>query len=68
MKFKPQLLPNDKAGEAVDWEARIQNPTDWLLSLKYDGARVELLEDGTVKGRSLLCTSLKAKMLLPRRT
>jgi len=51
--FKPQLLPNDKAGETIDWEARIGNPQNWLLSHKYDGARVELFEDGIVKGRSL---------------
>jgi len=51
--WKPLLLPNDKAGETINWEARIGNPQDWLLSHKYDGARVELFEDATVKGRSL---------------
>lgn len=52
-QFKPQLLPNDKAGETIDWEARMSNPADWLISHKYDGARVEVFEDSTVKGRSL---------------
>lgn len=51
--FKPQLLPNNPAGESPDWESRIENPTDWLYSNKYDGARIELFHDGTVKGRSL---------------
>ncbi len=51
--FKPQLLPNNKAGEAVDWEGRIGNPQDWLYSNKLDGARIELYYTGTVKGRSL---------------
>jgi hypothetical protein len=53
MKFKPQLLPNNKAGEAIDWEDRIRDPRDWMVSDKYDGARVELFCDGAVKGRSL---------------
>jgi len=51
--FSPQLLPNDKAGVSINWKDRIGNPTDWLLSHKYDGARVELFDDGTIKGRSL---------------
>ncbi len=51
--FKPQLLPNNKAGEAIDWEKRIGNPQDWLYSNKLDGARIELYYTGTVKGRSL---------------
>ena len=52
-QFKPQLLPNDKAGESIDWESRIGNPLDWMISHKFDGARVEIFHDGTVKGRSL---------------
>ena len=51
--FKPQLLPNNKAGEAPDWEERLEHPEDWLVSTKLDGARVELFNDGSVKGRSL---------------
>ena len=52
-KFKPQLLPNNKVGEPVNWEERIERPEDWLYSNKLDGARIELFADGTVKGRSL---------------
>jgi len=51
--FKPMLLPNNKAGESPNWEERIINPQDWLFSNKYDGARVEIMDDGNVKGRSL---------------
>lgn len=51
--WKPQLLPNNKTEEAPDWEDRIENPSRWLVSNKYDGGRIELFSDGTVKGRSL---------------
>lgn len=53
IKFKPQLLPNDKAGETINWRERIQDFRLWLLSNKYDGARLELYANGTVTGRSL---------------
>lgn len=52
-QFKPQLLPNNKAGEAPNWEERIEHPEDWLYSNKLDGGRVEIFANGTVKGRSL---------------
>jgi hypothetical protein len=52
--FKPQLLPNNPVGIPMDWEAllggTIQN---YLVSIKEDGARVELQYDTQVKGRSL---------------
>jgi hypothetical protein len=51
--FKPQLLPNDEAGVAIDWEQRLNPVTDWLISSKLDGARVELPPQGAVLGRSL---------------
>jgi hypothetical protein len=51
--YKPMLLPNNKAGVAPDWEERIQDVPAWLFSNKLDGARVNIREDGTVKGRSL---------------
>lgn len=51
--FKPQLLPNNKVGESPNWEDRIEYPAQWLYSKKLDGARVELLHTGVVKGRSL---------------
>jgi hypothetical protein len=51
--FKPQLLPNNKAGEAPDWEELIKDPQAWLYSNKLDGARVEIKDDGEVVGRSL---------------
>lgn len=53
MAFKPQLLPNNKAGEAPDWEERLGDTKEWLVSTKYDGCRVEIFADGKVKGRSL---------------
>lgn len=51
--FKPQLLPNEPAGEAPDWEARLNPIQDYLVSVKYDGARVEIPYEGSVLGRSL---------------
>lgn len=52
-RFRPCLLPNEKSAEAPDWEERIPYPSEWLISNKLDGGRVELFADGTVKGRSL---------------
>ncbi len=52
-QFKPQLLPNNKAGVIINWKERIKHPIEWLYSKKIDGARIELFWDGTVKGRSL---------------
>jgi len=51
--FKPQLLPNNKAGVKVDWELAMPKVSDYLFSYKYDGARVEIFFKGVVKGRSL---------------
>lgn len=51
--FKPQLLPNDNAGEVVDWHKRIKDPSEWVMSLKEDGIRVLILNTGLVLGRSL---------------
>ena len=53
MIYKPQLLPNNKAGEAPDWEERIQDPENWLYSAKVDGARVALFANGRLTGRTL---------------
>lgn len=52
-KFKPQLLPNEPAGEAPDWEARLTDIHTWMFSTKLDGARVELLSNEPALGRSL---------------
>jgi hypothetical protein len=52
-QFKPELLPNNKAGEAPNWEALIQDPQEWIYSNKLDGCRVELFGQGPAKGRSL---------------
>ena len=52
-QFKPQLLPNNIAGQAPNWEARITHPIHWLYSNKLDGGRVELFANGKVLGRSL---------------
>jgi hypothetical protein len=51
--FKPQLLDNDKAGVTIDWESRIENPLEWLMSDKKDGGRVEITEDGYGKSREM---------------
>jgi hypothetical protein len=53
MNFKPELLPNNKAGEPLDIETVIANPREWLYSNKLDGARVEIFGTGPAKGRSL---------------
>ena len=53
IKFKPELLPNNKAGEPLDIETVIANPREWLYSNKLDGARVEIFGRGPAKGRSL---------------
>lgn len=47
------LLPNNKAGEAPDWEERLDNVSDWLISNKADGGRVEIYGSGDLTGRSL---------------
>jgi hypothetical protein len=52
--FKPQLLPNNPVGEAMDWEALLGNTIqNYMVSFKEDGARVELQFDTQAKGRSL---------------
>ena len=51
-QWKPQLLANDKSGETINWEARLPDPTEWLISHKYDGARVEII-DGQAFSREL---------------
>mgnify|MGYP003642518930 CR=1 FL=1 len=52
--FKPQLLPNNPVGEAMNWENLLGNTIqNYLVSVKEDGARVELQYDTQVKGRSL---------------
>jgi hypothetical protein len=51
--FKPQLLPNNKAGIIPNWEERIEFPEDWLYSYKYDGCRTELRFEEETLGRSL---------------
>lgn len=53
IKFKPMLLPNDSAGETIDWSTRIKDHGDWMYSIKDDGVRMEIYSDGTVLGRSL---------------
>jgi len=50
--WKPQLLPNDKSGEIINWEERIKNPSEWLVSYKYDGNRVEII-DGVAYSREM---------------
>lgn len=51
--YKPQLLPNNKAGIDPDWEERIEHPEEWMLSNKLDGGRVAVKSDGDLVGRSL---------------
>jgi len=52
-KFKPQLLPNEPAGEAPDWESRLQPIEEFMFSTKLDGARVELFSGEPARGRSM---------------
>lgn len=51
--YKPMLLPNNKAGDDPNWEERIVDPKEWLLSFKLDGGRVAIKSDGELVGRSL---------------
>lgn len=51
--FKPQLIPNFKKGEPIDWHALIPDPENWLVSVKLDGGRLEIFDDGTVYSRAL---------------
>ena len=45
IKFKPELYPNSKTGKEPDVEVIIQDPKDWIYSLKRDGGRLELCFD-----------------------
>jgi len=51
--FKPELLPNNKAGDPIDILKIVTHPEDWLWSNKADGARVEIPGSGLAVGRSL---------------
>jgi len=53
--FKPQLNPNNKSGEDIDWDERLgENKTDWLASIKLDGIRgIFDTRNNTIKSRSL---------------
>lgn len=52
--FKPQLLPNNPVGEAMDWETLLGDSIqDYMCSIKEDGIRSELQYDTPAKGRSL---------------
>ena len=51
--WKPQKLPNDKSGESIDWEDRLKHPTDWLISEKLEGIRIEIIE-GQAFSREML--------------
>ena len=51
-KFKPMLGPNNEIGVDIDWFKRLRCPSDYLVSTKLDGIRVELYPD-MVLGRSL---------------
>lgn len=50
--FKPQLLPNFGVGVIPEWGKILTNPSEWMVSYKYDGNRVEIT-NGKALGRSM---------------
>ena len=46
-------MANNAIGESIDWEARIKNPEEWMLSHKLDGGRVEIPEEGIALSREM---------------
>lgn len=59
--FKPELLPNNPAGESPDWETLLDPIEDYLFSVKDDGVRMQIFSDGRLLGRSL--KPIKSKKL-----
>jgi hypothetical protein len=45
-QWKPCLLPNEPSGITPDYEERIENPSEWIYSIKRDGGRVEIIANG----------------------
>lgn len=57
--FKPELLPNNKAGIDPDWETLLEPVSDYICSVKDDGIRITLFKL-LACGRSLKkCNSIK---------
>ena len=52
-QFKPELIPNSKTGNEFVLEKNIENPLDYLYSLKHDGGRVEIFPTGAGLSREL---------------
>lgn len=60
--FKPELLPNNPAGEDSAWEELLDPIEDYIFSVKDDGVRTEIFSDKRILGRSL--KPLKSKKLI----
>ena len=52
-QFKPELIPNSKTGNEFVLEKNIEDPRDYLYSLKHDGGRVEIFPSGPGLSREL---------------
>jgi len=52
-KFKPCLTPNFPVGEYIDWNSILGRVSNWVVSEKLDGVRIELYMDDEPKTRSL---------------
>ena len=52
-QFKPELIPNSKTGQEFDLTKNVINPEDYFVSLKHDGARVEIKSTGPALSRAL---------------
>lgn len=61
--FKPNLFPNDKPGEFIDWRQRILNGP-LLMSVKYDGIRCENVAEGAFSRSLKLLPSVQLQNVL----
>ena len=51
--FRPCLTPNFPVGEYTDWRRLLGRVSNWVISEKLDGVRIELFSDKIVKTRAL---------------
>lgn len=51
--FKPELIPNSKTGNEFELVKNVLVPSDYFVSLKHDGARVEIMGAGPGLSRAL---------------
>jgi len=52
-QFKPELIPNSKTGQEFELTKNVINPTDYYVSIKHDGGRVEIQGTGPGLSRAL---------------